>query len=199
MPADTCKAMAYICKSLINNHTIVHCPNHPLTAPHSVVLDIFKDPTLDDMPSLQVINVYHPLATNHSLGYLFHHHINNSTPILLIGDFNTHSPCWSVKGKMPSRWASALTDWMDDNGIHCLNEPGVPTWFSSREDDNPSILDLALTNKAAIFGGQLSALTISHSVVLRSDHVAILLKYYPITSIALLPPLAPKGYRTNNE
>src|SRR5216683_7703049 len=88
MPADTCKAMAYICKSLVDNHTIVHRPNHPLTAPHSVVLDIFKDPTLDDMPSLQVINVYHPLATNHSLGYLFHHHINNSTPILLIGDFN---------------------------------------------------------------------------------------------------------------
>ncbi len=34
---------------------------------------------------------------------------------------------------------------------------------------------------------------------LRSDHAAILLKYYPITSITLLPPPAPKGYRADSK
>ncbi len=62
----------------------------------------------------------------------------------------------------------------------------------------PSVLDLTFTNKAVIFSRQLSALTISHSTVLRSDHAAILLEYYPITSIALLPPPTLKGYRANN-
>jgi len=199
MPTDTCKAMAYICKTLVDNHTVVHHPNHPLAMPNSIVLDIFEDPTLDNMPLLQVINVYHPPSPDHSLGYLFQHHINDTTPTLLIGDFNTHSPHWSIEGKTLSQWASAFRDWMDNNGLHCLNEPGAPTWFGSREDDMPSILDLTITNEAAIFRGQLSALTISHSVALRSDHVVILLKYYPITSIALLPPPAPKGYRANNE
>ena len=91
MPTDTCKAMAYVQKSLVDNHTVVHHPNHPLAMLHSVVLNIFKDPILDNTPSLQVINVYHPLATDHSLGYLFCHHINDTTPTLLISDFNTHS------------------------------------------------------------------------------------------------------------
>ncbi len=95
---------------------------------------------------------------------------------------------------MLSWWASAFMDWMDNNGLHCLNKPGAPTWFGSREEDTPSILDLTLTNEAMIFSGQLSALTISHSAALGSDHVAILLEYYPITSIALLPPPTPKVY-----
>jgi len=87
MPTDTCKAMAYVCKTLVDNRTVVHHPNHPLAMPNSVVLDIFEDPAIDDMPSLQVVNVYHPPAHNHSLGYLFHYHIDDMTPTLLIGDF----------------------------------------------------------------------------------------------------------------
>src|SRR6266851_6690769 len=117
-PADTCKAMVYIYKTLIDNRTVVHHPNHPLAMLHSVVLDIYKDPTLDNMPSLQIINMYHPPAQDHTLGYLFQHHIKNTTPTLLIGDFNMHSPQWSVEGKTPFQWASAFINWLDDNGLH---------------------------------------------------------------------------------
>src|SRR6266851_9823971 len=136
MATDTCKAMAYVRKDLVDNCTVVHCPNHPLATPLSIILDIFEDPAIDDMPSLQVVNVYHPPAHNHSLGYLFHYHIDDMTPTLLIGNFNTHTPRWSMAGKTPSQWASAFLDWTDDNGLHCLNEPGAPMWFSSQEDDN---------------------------------------------------------------
>ncbi len=108
--ADTCKAMAYVHKDLVDNHTVVHHPNHPLTTLHSVILDIFKDPTLDDMPSLQVVNVYYPPAQDHTLGLIFHHHINNTTLTLLIGNFNTHTPQWLMAGKTLSWWAMAFLD-----------------------------------------------------------------------------------------
>jgi len=45
MPTDTCKALAYVHKALVDNCTVVHCPNHTLVMPHSVILDIFEDPT----------------------------------------------------------------------------------------------------------------------------------------------------------
>jgi len=189
-PTDTCKAITYIHKYLLNNSIITNHLNHPLSTPNSIVLNV----TEDDMTTLRIINIYHPpLTTQHGLNYIFQHYINNLMPALLIRDFNTHAPLWSTLRHPPFQWAQPFTNWLDANSLHCLNEPGLPTWFSSREEDKLSILDLAFINEATIFGGQLSTLTISHSKALGSDHAVFLLNYHPTYSLAMLPPQHQKG------
>jgi len=139
--------------------------------------------------------MYHPPPNrHHGLGYVFQHLLDDLTPALLIGDFNTHSPRWSDPDHHPSPWALAFHDWMDNSGLHCLNDPATPTWFGSRDTDCPSVLDLALVNEAAIFEGQLSELTISHSESLGSNHTALLLDYYLTEGVIMTPPPAPAGY-----
>ncbi len=88
---------------------------------------------------------------------------------------------------------------MDDTGLHCLNDLGTPTWFSSHDGDHPSILNLTLVNKAAVFRGQLSELMVSHSESLGSDHTALLLDYYLTKGVTMPPPLAPAGYQANDD
>src|SRR5216683_3217346 len=125
-------------------------------------------------------------------------HAEAVTPMLFLSDFNTHGPLWSAPDCTPSPWAAAFCDWMDNNGLLCLNMPGDPMWFGSREEDHPSILDLTLMNEAVVFGSQLSDLTISHSESLGSDHTALLLDFFPLEGTTMPPPTAPAGYRADD-
>jgi hypothetical protein len=88
---------------------------------------------------------------------------------------------------------------MDDTGLTLLNPPGVATWVSARDDTRPSILDLALANEAAAYSNQLSKLDVSMADSLGSDHAMLTLHVYPLDSLALIPPLQPKGYQVDTE
>jgi len=83
---------------------------------------------------------------------------------------------------------------MDNNGLHCLNDPGNPTWFGSWKGNQPSVLDLTLINEAMVFSRQLGELTISYSESLGSDHAALLLDYYLSEGVTLTALRAPAGY-----
>ena len=67
--------------------------------PNTVILDI-EDKT---STTIQIINIYHEVPQRgHTLHHLMAHKIDDQTPTLLIGDFNTSSPRWSMPGKTPS-------------------------------------------------------------------------------------------------
>ncbi len=78
---------------------------------------------------LWIINIYHAINKHHhSLQHLFDHCLDDLTPTLLIRDFNTHSPRWSMPGKHPDPWADAFGDWMDENRLTLQNPDFTPTW-----------------------------------------------------------------------
>jgi hypothetical protein len=67
---------------------------------------------------LILINFYHHVRRHQgNLSRLLEFTPDPSTPILLAGDFNTHSDTWSSGGKRPSPWAPALERWLDDSGF----------------------------------------------------------------------------------
>jgi hypothetical protein len=115
-PDSLCKALIYTrhtLKSIVQNIT-----NHPAANPNTVILNINDN----DLITLQIINIYHAVPPQgHDLDNILKHKISNNHLTLLIGDFNTHLPRWSLPGKTPSSWASHLLNWMDDNGVECLN------------------------------------------------------------------------------
>jgi hypothetical protein len=131
-PGEACKALAYTRRSLLQSHVVHNDVTHPLANTCSLVLDI-KD---DNDTILKVVNTYHSQpATGHNLQYLLQHELDPLTPTLLIGDFNTHSPRWSLPDHTPSPWAHDFENWLDDNGLADINPPGIPTWHSGQEGD----------------------------------------------------------------
>jgi hypothetical protein len=152
---------------------------------NTLVLDVLDNTSI----TLHIINVYHTQpVTGHDLHHILRHEPDDTIPTTLIGDFNTHSPMWSLPGRTPSSWATAFTDWMDAHGFQCQNPPGVLTWVRSREGDHPSILDLVLANDIAHYSAQLGDIMVSLADSLGLDHVALIFEIYPLDSIAIIPP-----------
>jgi hypothetical protein len=67
----------------------------------------------------------------------------------------------------------------------------MPTWFDPSDHTPPSILDLTFINEAAAFSGQIDNLQITEGPYPLTDHAALTLTFFPITSLHLVPPLAP--------
>jgi hypothetical protein len=191
-PKDTCKVAVYSKKAITPRIKLL--ANHPIANLNTMVLDILDDTTV----TLRLINVYHEVP-NHSYGLrnLLQHDLDETTPTIVLGDFNTHSYRWSLDPFTPSAWHHQLHDWLDLQGLTCLNPSNTPTWFDLSNRARPSTLDLAFINEAACFSGQIGDLLISEGPEPLTDHASLTLPFYPITSIALLPPPAPKGYKVD--
>jgi endonuclease/exonuclease/phosphatase family metal-dependent hydrolase len=99
-PDTTCKAIGYARKALARSGVIRNNTGHPLSMPNSLVVEI----DLQDDTKITVINTYHavPSRGGHDLHYLLRHEIDELTPTVLIGDFNTHAHRWSLPGRAPS-------------------------------------------------------------------------------------------------
>jgi hypothetical protein len=189
-----CKAIAYTKKKIAPR--VRNLIQHPLSGPCIVVLDVLEEETV----SLHIVNIYHDVPTRgHGLARLFSHESDELTPTLFIGDFNTHSPLWSLPNSTTLSWARDFEEWMGHNGLELLNPPDTPTWFGSRPNNRPSVLDLALGNKAVGLAGQLSPVIVSQAESLATDHAALLFQIHAITNIELTPPPAPSGYWADDE
>jgi endonuclease/exonuclease/phosphatase family metal-dependent hydrolase len=190
---EMCKALGYSKRGLTRSHGLTNAVTHPLSHSCSLVLEL-KD---DAGTTLRIINTYHAVQPNggHTLHPLLNHEIDDQTPTVLIGDFNTHAPRWSLPGKTPSRWAGQFTDWLDTNLFSLLNPDETPTWLGSKDTDQPSVIDLGFANAAALMSGQIGELQVSAADALASDHAALLIAFTPLNNIALLPAPAPKGYK----
>ena len=177
-------------KKTIASRVKLHA-DHPIANLNTMVIDIS-----DDTVTLRLVNVYHQVPDcGHALGHLFRHDLDEIIPTAILGDFNTHSHRWSIEPFTPSPWAPPLHDWLDLQGFTCLNPSNTPTWFDSSNRAQPSTLDLTFINEAACFSGQVGDLLISDGPEPLTDHASLTFSFYPITSIALLPPPAPKGYK----
>ena len=68
---------------------------------------------------------------------------------IILGDFNTHHPRWSLEERSPSTLAEELVGWIDAQNLTLLNTPGVGTFFRAHMRKE-SVLDLTLaTNNIA--------------------------------------------------
>jgi hypothetical protein len=193
-PNKTAKVAIYTKKTLIEgeNFRILH--QHPLTNRNSMVLDIIND----NNTTLHLVNVYHQVPNwGHDLHALLSANVDDLIPTAILGDFNIHSPHWSLPNKPESSWGRQLTDWLDQQGLTCINTPDMPMWFDTSEHSTPSILDLTFVNEAVVFSGQIDDLQISEGPYPLMDHAALMLTYLPITSLKLVPPPAPRGYRVD--
>jgi hypothetical protein len=154
--------------------------------------------------TLHLVNVYHQISREesgcHSLPHILSSELDQSLPTLFMGDLNTHSIYWSLPHSRPSPWADELVNWFDEQGLHLQNPDRVPTWHSNRDDDSlrPSVIDLALTNPAAIFSDQFSDLSISFDESLSSDHAQLSIYWFPEVSIAIRPREVLPGYAVDD-
>jgi len=106
-PTDTCKAVAYTQKSIAS--AVRNVTSHPMASLNTLVLDVLDNTST----TLHIVNVYHARpVTSYDLHHIFCHEPDNTIPTTLIGDFNTHSPMWSLPDCTPSSWATTFTDWM---------------------------------------------------------------------------------------
>jgi hypothetical protein len=153
----------------------------------------------DEHVVLRIYNIYHKVPDRgHGLHAILTHDLDDLTPTAVLGDFNTHSPRWSLGGQPTSSWARDLTDWFDAQGLTCLNPQETPTWYDpSTRHATPSTIDLALINEVAAFSGQIGDLLVSDGPIPLSDHASLTLTFYPITSLHLVPPPAPAGYNAD--
>ena len=100
-PNTPCKALTYTRCSL--KGIIRHITDHPATSPNTIIIDINNSNSIHT----QIFNIYHAVPQQgHNLHNLFISELSDTTPTLLIGNFNMHSSHWSLPGKMPSSWAS---------------------------------------------------------------------------------------------
>ena len=143
---------------------------------------------------LCLINIYHDTPDKkHHLQHVFTYKTDPLIHTLVVGDFNTHGPGWSLPGATMSPWAAALEDWFDDNNLALCNPPGVATW-EGRKDQRSSVLDLVLLNARAIASDQFSDVYVSFPLSLGSDHAALFLSWTPIIEIPQLSPTTLPGF-----
>jgi hypothetical protein len=128
IPSDniTCKTVTYVCM-LFLSHSLSHT-HYDLSpsSPSCIVLDL----TFSD-GALCLVNFYHNVPdSSHGLTSLLAWDIDDSIPMIVAGDFNTHSPSWSMAYMTTSSWAAILEDWFNCSSLLLLSPPQVPTWIS---------------------------------------------------------------------
>ena len=195
-PSSICVA-AYIKTDFAHTFVITNVLSHPISTPESMMLDISFEQEL-----LCIINIYHRTPTDrdgHNLLHLLSSSLDPLVPTLLLGNFNTRSHIWSLPSATISPWAAELVDWFDNQGLELLNPPRSATWRSYQDRVHPSVLDLALINKAAAISGQISPLSISFVDSVSSDHAALSLFWYPAEAIAITPPPELTGYQVDDD
>jgi len=171
-PSDICKVAIYVKSHL--SHLVFNQLSVPYTTPCFMAIDIILP-----QESIRLINVYHCVPENgHGLHALINSDIDDTIPTLIFGDFNTHSLMWSLPGATLSPWASPLEIWFANQGLSILNPPNVPTW-RGRNNQKPSIIDLALCNDAVLFSDQVFPILISFDDSLGSDHAAMTTSWIP--------------------
>ncbi|KAF8265194.1 hypothetical protein EI94DRAFT_1831353 [Lactarius quietus] len=75
----------------------------------------------------RVLNFYNDICDLSALDTLTVLDLDPTIPTLLVGDFNTHSPSWSLPGWDKSPHADRLENWLASQTFSLLSEPEIPT------------------------------------------------------------------------
>jgi Endonuclease-reverse transcriptase len=165
------RVMAYARKQTQNDPnapTFTIVPRPDICAHPSIqVLEVIMD-----NECWQVVNVYHDVRDNTCLQALLNLNINATTPTLITGDFNTHSPTWSPPDTPRSHWANRIEEWAATNLLTLANNPGEITRRGA-DHERDSVIDLAWYNEAAIQAASFTDLRIDWAGSLGSDHAML--------------------------
>ena len=88
-------------------------------------------------------------------------------PTFITGDFNLHSPMWSVEHMPTSAAAETLIDWMCLHGFTLLNNPGEMTFSRG---DQWSVLDLTWANRLTFEKDMIQEWSVRPDLNICSDH-----------------------------
>ena len=102
-----------------------------------------------DRKTWHIINFYHNMWDISSLQALVSLDIDTITSILVVGDFNTHSPSWSPQDISQSVHAGWIEEWAAMNLLTLANIPREITQRGANHKRD-SVIDLIWYNKAAI-------------------------------------------------
>ena len=142
---------------------------------------------LDTDEPLFIINYYHHIINKRpDLHHLLSLHIPDR-PLLLCGDFNTHSSLWSPPELPISLWAHHLETWLDNHNLMSLVPEECVTRRSTTGRD--SVLDHMFANMAFLGNPFFpSSCSVSFERSISSDHAALFIDL-PLTS----PPPPPSS------
>ena len=140
---------------------------------------------LDTEDPIIFINYYHHVVNKRPhLQHLLGLHLP-ALPLLLCGDFNTHSHSWSPPDVRASPWAHTLEDWLEDHELISLVPEGSIT---RRGTGKASLIDHIFVNLAFMERPLFPAsCTVSFERSISSDHAALCLDL----PLHTLPPPAP--------
>ena len=162
------KVMAYARKPAQNGRN---------TTPFTVVprIDICAHPSIQildlvfDNQQWRVINFYHDIRDNTCIQAFLALDIDATTPALVIGDFNAHSPSWSPPNVSQCRFADRIEQWAARNLLTLANNPGEITRKGAAHEKD-SVIDLTWYNDAAIQANTFSEMRLDWDGSLDSDH-----------------------------
>jgi hypothetical protein len=109
-----CKVMAY--RHITSSHFNITDKFDLASNHHLLTLDIHLGSS-----SFCIINIYHNTDHPSSLRNILDLDLNPVTPIVVGGNFNTHTHTWSLAGIQPSPWALDLEEWALSQTLALLN------------------------------------------------------------------------------
>jgi hypothetical protein len=120
----------------------------------------------------RVINFYNDTDDPSALNTLLNLDLDATVPMLIMGDFNLHSPSWSPGGWQTSRNSGRLEEWMATHTFNLLTKPRIPTHMGEGGARN-STIDLVWHNMAAQVQGTFVGADINFGDSVGSDHALI--------------------------
>lgn len=114
---------------------------------------------------IAIVNVYNP-NLNISLEELRHYCSQITGEMIMIGDFNAHSPTWDSRGRTNAT-GKALEELLANSRLGLLNDSSIPTYIDHRSNTT-SCLDLCIASRLLFNCGELK-----RGKDLGSDHFPI--------------------------
>ena len=127
---------------------------------------------LENNKKLTICNMYNQPLYNYNVSNIKDIINNLPQPILLVGDFNAHSPLWDDNCREADTPGKKIEDLIDECNMHCLNEEDSPTHISRINGAIVSI-DLAICSNRIANQFEWSALEDDYT----SDHFPILITH----------------------
>ena len=142
---------------------------------------------LENNKKITICNIYNQPLYNYNITNIKNILTPLTEPILLLGDFNAHSPLWDENCSEADEPGRKVEEIIDECNMHCLNEDDVHTYVS-RTNGTMSSIDLAICSNTVANELEWRALDDNYT----SDHHPILITYTQPSN-----PVNTERYKTN--
>ena len=127
---------------------------------------------LGNRKKLTICNIYNQPNYNYNISEIKNVLTSLAQPILLLGDFNAHSPAWDENYTEADGPGKKIEDLLEEKNMSCLNEEDAITYLSNTNGATTAI-DLTLCSDAITSEFDWRVLDDRYT----SDHYPILLTY----------------------